>query len=244
LTGLLALRGSAVAAQPPQEEPMTNLQVIPKETPRRVVVGMMREFTFALGVRCEHCHVDEHEGPNYRDDKASDEKAPKRKAREMLRMTQRINAELLAAVPERSTPPVEVRCVTCHHGLTVPETLADRLGATLEKAGVDSTRTAYRQLRADGLRGRYDFGETSLNEFARHLSRTGRADEALAFLDLNAEYYPESRQIPQLKVEVLLAKGDRNAALELLRKVVAADPADQRAARRLKELEAEAPASK
>jgi hypothetical protein len=221
---------------------MTNLQVIPKGTPRREVVGMMREFCFALGVRCEHCHVDEHGGLNPREDMASDEKLPKRKAREMLRMTQRINADLLAALPERSVPHVQVRCVTCHHGLPVPETLADRLGARLEEAGVDSALAAYRRLREDGLRGRYDFGEPSLNELARHLSAAGRQDEALAFLKLNAEFYPESQAIPAIEAEVYLAKGDRATALGVLRKLVAADSTNLRAARRLKELEVEGPA--
>jgi len=35
----------------------TNLQVLPKDSPARVVVGTMKGFAMNLGVRCQFCHV-------------------------------------------------------------------------------------------------------------------------------------------------------------------------------------------
>ena len=56
-----------------------NLQVLPKEMDGRQVMGVMRGFTQALGVRCVYCHVP---GANEQDlstfDFASDEKATRR----------------------------------------------------------------------------------------------------------------------------------------------------------------------
>lgn len=228
----------AIAQGPGQpEEPMTNLQVFPKDTPRGEVIGAMRSFTAALGVRCDHCHVDEADGPGVQDDKASDAKQPKRVAREMMKMTMKINADLLGALPERHDPKVEVSCVTCHHGLPVPETLATRLRATLTASGIDSTMKLYRELREDGLRGRYDFGENALNDLARGLAAESKTADALALLALNREFNPASPMIPMIEAEIRYGAGETDAAIEILRKIVAADPKNGRAARRLKEWE-------
>lgn len=217
--------------------PMKNLQIFPANTPRDEVLKSMREFTRALGVGCDFCHVDEHEGPNPRDDKASDEKPEKVKARAMMTMTKKINADLLTAIPNRETPPVSVRCITCHHGLPLPETLAQHLGAVLTRSGIDSVKAEYKMLREDLDRGRYDFGEQSLNDWARSLSGEGKNDEALAVLALNQEFFPQSNYIPMMQAEVHAAKGEKDIAIELLKKVVAADPENERAARRLKDLQ-------
>src|SRR5690349_12663013 len=40
-------------------EPPKNLQVLPKDMPRNQVTALMRTFTAALGVRCEHCHAED-----------------------------------------------------------------------------------------------------------------------------------------------------------------------------------------
>ena len=50
---------SSLAAQAPEK--FENLQVLPKDIARDSLLQIMRGFAFALGVRCEHCHV-QHEG--------------------------------------------------------------------------------------------------------------------------------------------------------------------------------------
>ena len=60
LTGLL-VASTGLAAQAPGHFPpdsLINVKVIPKSTPVMQVIGMMRNFTGALGVRCPFCHVE------------------------------------------------------------------------------------------------------------------------------------------------------------------------------------------
>lgn len=221
---------------PPDDDKPKNLQVLPKDISHDELIQVMRGFCLALNVRCEYCHVDEADGPGIEDDKASDAKRTKKVAREMIKMTQRINNELLAAVPERHQPPIQVRCVTCHHGLDEPETITDKLEDVMEEAGVDSAVATYRHLREDGLRGRFDFGEQPLNDFVRALSMEGKHDAAFAFFNLSRELNPSSRMLPGLEADLYAAKGDKAKAIELLEKIVAADPKNRRAAGRLQEL--------
>ena len=58
---LAAAQGGAVAgtaqAAPPPQPPMTNLQLIPKDTPRAQVIATMQGITAALSVQCNYCHV-------------------------------------------------------------------------------------------------------------------------------------------------------------------------------------------
>ena len=111
----------AAAAQAPAQIPetFTNLQVLPKDIPRAELVGIMRGFTRALGVRCDHCHVGPGPATLEGFDFASDGKETKKVARVMMRMTQEINTRLL---PQTGRSPLtEVRCMTCHRGVAKPE---------------------------------------------------------------------------------------------------------------------------
>jgi hypothetical protein len=78
------------------------------------VLIMNQGYARALGVRCTHCHV---EG-NF----ASDDKRPKRAAREMQVMHRMINQQL-AAMQNIETPPTAnraINCATCHRGAVIP----------------------------------------------------------------------------------------------------------------------------
>ena len=71
-------------------------------------------FARALGVRCTYCHVE----TNF----SSDEKRPKRAAREMAAMHRMINGELrkmenLASAPAQNRA---INCSTCHRGVINP----------------------------------------------------------------------------------------------------------------------------
>ena len=114
----LIAAGTVLGAQ--QAAPK-NLKVLPKDMPRPEVVRIMRAFTQALGVRCEHCHVGEGNLSNF--DFASDAKPTKEVARKMLTMVMDINTKHLAGVGE---PPAaganKVTCYTCHRGTTKPLT--------------------------------------------------------------------------------------------------------------------------
>lgn len=94
-----ALNGAAVAQPAWRGE---NLQYFRKDIPRDELVQRMREFSFALGVRCQYCHVGgdgvSFDGVVF----ASDEKPVKVKARAMLRMVEQLNTTALAQIPSRA----------------------------------------------------------------------------------------------------------------------------------------------
>ena len=97
-----------------------NLQVLPKDSPARVVIGTMKGFANGLGVRCQFCHVGKEGLPLEEFDFVSDEIAQKKTARIMLRLTGDINKTLDAAVPRAAGGEARVSCLTCHRGKSTP----------------------------------------------------------------------------------------------------------------------------
>jgi hypothetical protein len=96
-------RGSQTA-QPETPWKGKNLKYFPKDISRDRLTQRMREFSFALGVRCQYCHAGGNGITFDGVDFSSDEKAPKRKARAMLRMLDQVNKKLLPDVPSRAEP--------------------------------------------------------------------------------------------------------------------------------------------
>lgn len=86
-----------------------NLQVLPKSTSKDQVKAIMKGMSKELGVECDFCH----DVP----DMASDKNEHKKIAREMMKMTDELNAKWVKKV----APKAEVNCFTCHHGKEKPE---------------------------------------------------------------------------------------------------------------------------
>jgi photosynthetic reaction center cytochrome c subunit len=104
-----------------------NLQVLPKDTPRAQVIPVMQTFTMGLGVMCEHCHVPQagaQPGANGQIpmDFASDDKQEKKTARVMMKMVMDINAKLGSELGKPAASVVQVQCITCHRGSSIPKT--------------------------------------------------------------------------------------------------------------------------
>ena len=240
-----ALPRAAGAQQPPgQQQPPPrneNLKVLPTDIPRDTLLQIMRGISLALGVRCQHCHVQEpapagSPGPRERFNFPADDKQTKHTARFMMRMTDSLNRVVLAALPNRREPSVRVGCVTCHHGLPVPQTLETTLAEAIEKFGTDSAVARYERLRQDMASGRYDFSETSLSDLARTLGERGRTAEALAMLQLNQKYYPNSPDVDFQLAELHVKRGEKDQAIARFRAVLAKRPNDMRARRGLQGL--------
>lgn len=241
----LALAQPLAAQQPGSGGPpqrAENLKVLPPDTPRDTVIAIMRGFATSLGVRCTYCHVTTRdstgaEHPQF----ASDAKPTKETARAMMRMTSRINGELLPTVPTRRDPPVAVTCVTCHRTMPVPRTLAQVLDSALAApgaVGADSAIALYRRLRAtEATSGRWDFGELTLGDLARGLATRGRSAEAVALLELNAEQFPNSAQADVQLAELYRTRGEREKAIARYRMAITKQPNNQQVRRRLAELE-------
>ncbi|MBX9603030.1 MAG: c-type cytochrome [Bryobacteraceae bacterium] len=97
----------------PAEQVFSNIQKM-KGVPAQRLLGVMAiGYAKSLGVTCTHCHNPE--------DWSSDEKTPKKIAREMSDMSRTLNEQLrgIALLKDR-TPPVTVNCTTCHRGATKP----------------------------------------------------------------------------------------------------------------------------
>ena len=230
--------GSRVRAQIP--DTFTNLEILPKDIPKQELVSVMRSFSNALGVRCTHCHVGENPADLSKVDFASDAKDTKKIAREMMKMAGEVNSILARSIGSMRPEPLQVRCVTCHHGLAKPETLEQVLTASLALAGPDSTVAKYRRLREEYYgAAAYDFGEWSLISIAEKIAKdAASADAALALLNTNLEFHPESAGTYARIAETYLVKGDREAALKNFDKALALAPEDPWLKRRVDRVKA------
>src|SRR5262245_31299196 len=190
---MLPLLLLAQAAQTPWKG--ENLQFYPRDIARPVLIQRMREFSLALGVRCQYCHVGGNgisfDGVVF----ASDEKPAKVKARAMLRMVDELNNVTLAKIPARAEPRVQVECATCHRGQPLPKSLQTPLLETIGKDGIPAAVNRYRELRRNIASGSYSFDEWEMNELARRLTEDDKIDAAVAMLELNQEFYPQSAAI-------------------------------------------------
>jgi Photosynthetic reaction centre cytochrome C subunit len=240
---MASLSRSEAQGQPPaQGAPpwkAKNLEFFPKDISRADLTQKMREFSFALGVRCQHCHVG---GDGISFDGVifdSDEKPAKRAARAMLRMVDQINSTALPQLPAeaRAEPRVVVECVTCHRGVSVPKSLQTTLFEIIQKDGTAAAMAKYRELRADAVLGRYNFGEWEINELSRRLSQADKPHEAIAMLEMNREFYPEAAEIDVFIGEQYLKLGERDKALERYHAALAKAPQNDQIKQRLAALE-------
>lgn len=233
---VILIAAAALNAQVPQT--FRNLQHYPKDIPPAQLTQRMREFSLALGVRCQHCHTGGNgvslEGVDF----AADDKVAKVKARAMLRMVDQLNGPILGALPDRTEPRVVVECSTCHRGVAVPKSLQTTLVEIATKEGASTAATKYRELRREGVElGRYNFGAWELMEAARRLREAGNADAAIAILELNGEFYADMAAIDFELGEMLRTKGDREAALVRYRAALKKAPDLVPAKRRIEEME-------
>lgn len=108
-----------IAATTVQDKgPKPNLKVLPKDITHEELEKIMKGFNVSLGVKCNHCHA-----PSKTDAKkldfSSDEKPEKNVARNMMRMTAKINKKYFNHGGDQSA--AAITCITCHNGKTHPE---------------------------------------------------------------------------------------------------------------------------
>jgi tetratricopeptide (TPR) repeat protein len=225
---VLSFASTARAQFPPTK--LENLKVLPKDIPVRALLDTMASFTRALGVRCTYCHVGEEGQPLSTYKFASDEKPEKNKAREMLRMVGAINGEYLTKLASRRTPPINVSCVTCHHGIAQPRTLQQVVLNAYDSVGADSAIAVYRALRERYYgRAAYDFGEVPLADVGAALRARGKTADALRFYVLNTEMSPNSAFAFSQAGGAQLAAGDTAAAIRSFQRALAINPNDRQA---------------
>jgi hypothetical protein len=101
--GIFVLSGLGPARA---DKPLVNLKVYPKGTSRDTIKKDMKVLAKAVGKKCDDCHV----LPNFDTDTEL-----KEEAREMMRMTNQINAQL-----KKDGFKDTIGCATCHRGEEKP----------------------------------------------------------------------------------------------------------------------------
>ena len=103
-----------------QEEPKHNFKVLPKNTTHEQLEAIMKNFNASLGVKCNFCHAPSADGQHL--DFASDAKPEKGWARDMMKMTAKINKKFFKVdVNNLNGKTPAVSCVTCHNGNAHPK---------------------------------------------------------------------------------------------------------------------------
>jgi len=96
----------------PAEQVFKNIQMFKGMPAARLLRIMELGYARSLGVNCTHCHVV--------DQWDKDDKPTKPIAREMAKMVQTINNDLLKNIKNLKGPNPIVNCTTCHRGQTKP----------------------------------------------------------------------------------------------------------------------------
>lgn len=234
LVTVLVISTGATYAQA-QQAP-ENLTVLPKDWSREQVVNVMRNFTAALGVGCAYCHVENESGPL---DFVSDTNEMKDLARAMMRITGDLNRRLPTDFGMPAAEVTRVQCITCHRGVAEPKQIGEILAKTSADKGFAAARAQYNELKSKYYGAQaYDFGENGLIATARPLVES-RSDEALQFLALNLELFPQSAPTYFMMAQAQVAKNDKAGAISSLEKGLAIDPDNGLARRTLNELKAQ-----
>ena len=98
-------------AKKPAGEVFRNVQLMKDIPADRFLRIMDTGYRQSLGVGCDYCHVE--------DRWETDEKRPKRAAREMILMMRMIN-DHLGKLTEINAVDASVNCTTCHRGYVKP----------------------------------------------------------------------------------------------------------------------------
>ena len=106
--------GTANAQAPRKLPPLENIKVLTGWDGAQVR-DEMRRMAEAIGLKCDHCHVQ----GNF----ASDEKRPKHVGRRMLEMTLALNKEHFPShIPAEGESRLgRITCYTCHQGAATPK---------------------------------------------------------------------------------------------------------------------------
>jgi tetratricopeptide (TPR) repeat protein len=155
----------------------------------------------------------------------------------MMVFARELNDKMPAVVGKAAIETTRVGCVTCHRGLAVPKQLTQVLNEAVTAKGLDGAVAQYRELRTKyaGTMS-YDLSENGLIAMAQAALNADRPDNALAWLNLNLEYYPKSSRTYQIMAQVHQKKNDKDAAIKDLEKAVEMDPNNAQAKAQLQQL--------
>jgi tetratricopeptide (TPR) repeat protein len=189
----------------------------------------MDEVAKALGVRCQYCHS----AP-----RGSGEKEPKKDiALAMMAMTRDLNAKVQEATGKPAGQPAQVECATCHRGVAIPQPLSTIILRTVAEKGGVAAVEQYRDLRKQFYsRDTYDFSEDALLQMVQRVVQR-RPDDAIALLQMNLEFNPQSAKTYALLGFAYTRKVDDASAITNLEKSIELDPTNAEVRGRLEQLQ-------
>jgi len=124
IAGFIALITISLAFTEPQDRIYKNLKVLPKDITKTQMDSVMQSFTAALGVKCNFCHMRTADNKDW--DFASDGNKHKLVARDMIKMTNKINKKYFDVTGKGMNASLMVTCYTCHNGKPEPATRAPK----------------------------------------------------------------------------------------------------------------------
>lgn len=182
----------------------------------------MQAIAQALGVGCEYCHV--RRGAESLPSATASGKPKREIAREMIAMTRDLNAQIQAAAGKSPADATRVTCITCHRGVPIPRQLSEIVTQTMLEKGVAAAVVQYRDLRAKYYgRQSYDFSEDELFKAAQRFIER-KPDDAIALLQLNLEFNPQSARTYVNIGYAYTRKYDKASAIASYEKALAIDP--------------------
>lgn len=121
-----------------EERKYKNLKVLPKNISEKDLDSVMHHFTASLGVKCNFCHV--RDTVTKKMDWVSDANKHKNIARQMYKMTQKVNDKYFDKEGIVGIAALEVTCYTCHrakpHPTSTPPAVAQQGPPTAPPGGL------------------------------------------------------------------------------------------------------------
>jgi len=113
--------------------------------------------------------------------------------------------------------------------------ILDYVAGIVETEGIEAAISAYKKVKLEEFDS-YDFSEQQLNNLGYYYLQNGRMDEALAIFKLNIEAFPLASNPYDSYAEALMAKGDKEGAIENYKKSIDINPGNANGIEKLKEL--------
>src|SRR5260370_1389286 len=144
----------------------------------------------------------------------------------MMEMTDEINSRIRAATGKSAGQATDVQCSFCHRGVPIPKSITDIVWQTTLEKNATAAIEQYRDLRKQFYgHSTYDFSDEPLVGLAQRIAN-GRADDAIALMRLNLEYYPQSVRSLEALSYAQTRKLDDAAAIATLEKALEFEPAN------------------
>lgn len=226
LLGVALASWGASAQQPSPFDSPENLKVLPRDISREELIETMRGFSFALGVRCTHCHVQEEvEGQRPQMRFPKDDKETKQIAREMIKMLAQINNTVSALDRGAGHQFTKVTCTTCHRGQSKPVLIQTILDDAIAEGGADAAIEKFNALKAEFYGNHtYDFTGFTLSEYSNALAGKGGMEDALKLAEFSAETHPDVLYAQTVLADIYMAMERYNDAAKAFERAVALNP--------------------